>query len=113
MEVHEVKLWDEIISSALTGKGYRGLSGHNVEFLIQYISEKPYMLARIEAKRIEPEWDRDLAEYSIYGTLPSSGNGFEADKIAMITVFRELNDEAQKNETYPIRYDVWLVARNV
>lgn len=109
MESHEIKCWDEIVVKALSGRGARGLSGNNVEFLIKYVSKKPYMLARVEAKRIEPQYDRDMPNYSIYGTLPSSGNGFETEKLEMIALFRELNEQAQSKEDLPIRYDIWLV----
>ena len=109
MEEWEIKLWKKIVSEALSGSGTRNLSSEGVEFLISYITEKPYMLGRVEAKRIEPQFDRDMPNYSIYGHLPPSGEGFETDRLEMIKLFRKLNVEAQNTETYAMRYDVWLV----
>ena len=109
MESFEIKHWDEAVAKALTGRGARGLSGDNVDFLIEYVSEKPYKLARVEAKRIEPQYDRDMPDYSIYGALQSSGNGFETDRSEMIALFRKLNAEAQTKEKFAVRYDIWLV----
>lgn len=93
---------------SLTSKGARGLSSENVESLIEYASDKPYILGRVEAKRIEQQFDRDMPNYSIYGCLPSSGDGFDADKNQMILLFRKLNKMAQEEESYAIRYDVWF-----
>ena len=109
MENHKINYWDETVVKALSGRGARGLSSNSVEFLIEYVSEKPYMLARVEAKRIEPQYDRDMPNYSIYGTLPSSGDGFETDRSEMIALFRELNEQAQSKENFAMRYDIWLV----
>ena len=89
-------------------KGARGLSSENVEALIEYAADKPYILGRVEAKRIEQQFDRDMPNYSIYGCLPSSGDGLESDKNQMILLFRKLNKMAQEEESYAIRYDVWF-----
>ena len=99
-----------IFETSLTGRGARLLTSRSVESLINYTSDKPYILARVEAKRIEPQWDRDMAEYSIYGMLPSSGKGSATDKENMISLFRELDEEAQAKETFAMRYDVWFAS---
>ena len=102
------EIWDKIVVQALTGRGEKLLPGKNVESLLKYLAEKPYVLIRFEAKRIEPNWDRDMPEYSMYGMFPKSGNGIEADSAAMTAKFLELNNLAQENETYAMRYDIWL-----
>ena len=51
-----------------------------------------------------------MAEYSIYGMLPSSGKGSATDKENMISLFRELDEEAQAKETFAMRYDVWFAS---
>lgn len=49
-----------------------------------------------------------MPEYSMYGELPKSGNGHAADHLDMVRKFYELDDLAQKNETFAMRYDVCL-----
>lgn len=102
------EMWDKVVADALTGSAARLLSGGNVKTLLEYIENKPYVLVRFEARRIEPDWDRDMPEYSMYGMFPKSENGIQADKAAMIAKFYELDELAQKTETYAMRYDVWL-----
>lgn len=70
------------------------------------------MLGRLEAKLIEPVYDRDMPEYSIYGSLPSTGD-FNLDKQNMNELFYKLDIEAQKEPKYAIRYDVWFAKQEM
>jgi hypothetical protein len=100
-------LVERIFAQSLTGKGARCLSADGVEALFEFAIDKPYRLQIVEAHMIEPQVNRPMFQYSISGPIPLSGNGAEADKAEPISLFRELNAQAQK-EKYPIRYDVWF-----
>lgn len=86
----------------------RGVSSNEVEELLEYVGKRPYILGRVEAKRIEPQYDRDMSEYSIYGYVPSSNKSIEFEKARLAALFFEINETAQKSEQYAMRYDIWF-----
>ena len=98
----------DLLEKSLTGRGARLLSGQDVKALIDFTQNKPFMLARVEAKRMEEHWQRDMAEYPIYGCLQKSGKGADFDKHQMVLLFLKFDKEAQANEPHDIKYDIWM-----
>lgn len=99
---------EKLFEASLTGKGARQLTSGTVEQLFAYAADKPFRLQVTEAHMIEPQADRAMFGYSISGPLPRTGRGLEADKQEAIDLFRKLDKQAQGQERYAMRYDVWF-----